>query len=60
VLIGVMLASLLMSASLPKAFGERGLVFAGAYVAMQVGRTVFVVAALREEPRLRRTCRCRR
>jgi low temperature requirement protein LtrA len=55
VLLGVMLASLLMSATLPKAFGERGLVFAAAYVTMQVGRTVFVVAVLGEEPRLRRT-----
>jgi low temperature requirement protein LtrA len=54
VLLGVMLASLLMSASLPDAFGDRGLLFAGAYAAMQVGRTVFVVAALREEPGLRR------
>jgi low temperature requirement protein LtrA len=54
VLLGVMLASLLMSASLPEAFGERGLVFAAAYVTMQVGRTVFVIAALGEDPGLRR------
>jgi low temperature requirement protein LtrA len=54
VLLGVMLASLLMSATLPEAFGERGLVFAGAYVAMQIGRTSFVVAAFRDEPGLRR------
>ena len=54
VLVGVMLASLLMSATLAEAFGERGLLFAGAYAAMQVGRTLFVVAALREEPGLRR------
>jgi len=54
VLVGVMLASLLMSATLPEAFGERSLLFAGAYVAMQVGRTGFVIAALREEPGLRR------
>jgi low temperature requirement protein LtrA len=54
VLLGVMLASLLMSASLPEAFGERGLLFAGAYVAMQVGRTVFIAAALRDDPPLRR------
>jgi low temperature requirement protein LtrA len=54
VLLGVMLASLLMSATLPEAFGERGLQFATAYVAMQVGRTVFVVAALGDEPGLRR------
>jgi low temperature requirement protein LtrA len=54
VLLGVMLASLLMSATLPQAFGARGLLFAGAYVAMQVGRTLFVVAALGDEPGLRR------
>jgi low temperature requirement protein LtrA len=54
VLLGVMLVSLLMSATLPQAFGERGLQFAAAYVAMQVGRTVFVVAALADEPGLRR------
>lgn len=54
VLLGVMLVSLIMSATLPAAFGERGLLFAGAFVAIQVGRTLFVVAALRGEPRLRR------
>jgi low temperature requirement protein LtrA len=54
VLLGVMLASLLMSATLPEAFGDRGLQFAAAYVTMQVGRTVFVVAALADEPGLRR------
>ncbi len=53
-LLGVMLASLIMSATLPEAFGDRGLFFAGAYVAMQVGRSVFAVAALRPEPQLRR------
>src|SRR5919202_2418636 len=46
VLGAVMLASLIMSATLPDAFGERGLLFAGAYVAMQVGRCLFVVANL--------------
>ena len=35
-LIGVMLASLGMSVALPDAFGERGLIFALAYVAIQV------------------------
>jgi low temperature requirement protein LtrA len=54
VLLGAMLASLLMSASLPEAFGERGLLFAGAYAGMQVGRTVFIAANLRDEPVLRR------
>ena len=39
-------AGLLLSASLPEAFAERGLLFAGAYVAMQVGRSLFMVWAL--------------
>src|ERR687893_90618 len=45
-LVAVMLASLVMSVAIPEAFGERGLMFALAYVAIQVGRTVFVVIAL--------------
>jgi low temperature requirement protein LtrA len=54
VLVGVMLCGLIMSVALPEAFGDRGLAFAGAFVAMQVGRTAFVVAALGAEPALRR------
>lgn len=50
VLIGVMICSLVMSAAMPEAFGERGLIFAGAYVAIQVGRTVFSVLSFREQP----------
>jgi low temperature requirement protein LtrA len=46
-LIAVMLASLLMSVSIPEAFGEWGLMFALAYVAIQVGRTTFVFIAIR-------------
>src|SRR5919199_554136 len=45
-LVAVMLASLVMSVAIPEAIGERGLMFALAYVAIQVGRTVFVVIAL--------------
>ena len=45
-LIAVMLASLIMSVAIPGAFGERGLMFATGYVAIQVGRTAFVLAAL--------------
>lgn len=45
-LIGVMLGSLLMSAAIPEAFGDRGLEFAGAFVAIQVGRTVWVLAVV--------------
>src|SRR3712207_1923701 len=43
-----MLASLLMSVAIPEAFGERGLMFALAYVAIQVGRTAFTFVALRK------------
>src|SRR5918998_6107790 len=45
-LVAVMLASLVMSVAIPEAFGERGLMFALAYVAIQVGRTAFAVLAL--------------
>src|SRR5215208_115451 len=37
-LVTVMLASLFMSVAIPEAFGERGLMFALAYVTIQVGR----------------------
>ena len=37
VLVAVMLASLVMSVAIPEAFGERGLMFALAYVAIQRG-----------------------
>lgn len=53
-LVGVMLVGLVMSATLPDAFGDRGLVFAGAYVAIQVGRSLFAVATLGHQPALRR------
>jgi len=39
----VMLAGLLMASAIPGAFGERGLLFALAYVAIQVGRTAYIV-----------------
>jgi low temperature requirement protein LtrA len=48
VLVAVMLASLLMSVAIPEAFGERGLMFALAYVIIQVGRTAFTFIALRK------------
>jgi low temperature requirement protein LtrA len=46
VLTGVMLASLLMAAALPEAFGEHGVLFAASYVALQVGRNVAATALL--------------
>ena len=44
---GVMIGSLVLSSALPFAFGQGGLVFAIAYVAIQVLRTCFVVWAMR-------------
>jgi low temperature requirement protein LtrA len=41
----LMLGGLVLSTSIPKAFEERGLWFAAAYAAMQVGRTLFWVAS---------------
>ena len=46
-LFGLMLAGLLLSVSIPQAFGPRALVFAGAYACMQVGRCLFMLWALR-------------
>ena len=45
--IATMLGSLVMSAALPAAFGRRGLFFAGAYVAIQIGRGLFLVVVMR-------------
>ncbi len=45
-LLTLMLAGLLLSIAIPEAFGERGLLFAGAYVFMQVGRTLFMLWAI--------------
>src|SRR5947208_17057189 len=43
----LMAAGLVMSASIPQAFGARGGAFAGAYVFMQVGRSLFMLWALK-------------
>ncbi|MEB0223956.1 low temperature requirement protein A [Pseudomonas sp. 10S4] len=49
-LFGLMIAGLLLSSSIPKAFTDHGLMFAGAFVFMQVGRTLFAIWAVRGEP----------
>lgn len=49
-LFGLMIAGLLLSSSIPEAFTERGLMFASAFVFMQVGRTLFAIWAVRGEP----------
>ena len=53
VLTGVMLASLLMAAALPEAFGAQGLLFAGAYIALQVGRNAAAALLLTRDHPLR-------
>jgi low temperature requirement protein LtrA len=53
-LVGAMVATLIMAVALPDAFGERGLLFAVAFVAMQVGRTAFAVVGTRANPGLHR------
>jgi low temperature requirement protein LtrA len=40
--LAIMLGSLVLAIAIPLAFGSRALLFAGAYVAMQVGRHLFV------------------
>jgi low temperature requirement protein LtrA len=54
VLIGLMLASLLMAIAIPDAFGDRALLFAGAYVAIQVGRHLFLTFAAAERGTIER------
>ena len=46
-LFALMAAGLVLSASIPEAFAERGMVFAVAYVFMQVGRSIFMLWTLR-------------
>lgn len=46
----LMLLGIVLSASIPEAFGERGLAFGAAYAAMQVGRGIFTAWALRSAP----------
>ncbi len=46
-LFALMLAGLLLSASIPEAFAGLGLAFAGAYACMQVGRALFLLWAFK-------------
>ncbi len=55
VLILVSLASLLMSAAIPHAFGDQAFLFAAAYVALQVGRNFAATRLLAREHPLRGT-----
>ncbi len=50
-LIALMVFGLLLSTSIPEAFGDRGLIFALVYVIMQVGRAIFtILSMIRFEP----------
>jgi low temperature requirement protein LtrA len=46
----VMVVGMVMTMSIPKAFGERGLIFALAFVAIQLGRSLFTAWAMRDHP----------
>jgi low temperature requirement protein LtrA len=53
-LFSLMLGGLVLSTSIPKAFESRGLWFAVAYAAMQVGKTVFLLLSIpRNRPSIR-------
>jgi len=53
-MLALMAAGLILSASIPKAFEARGLAFAAAYTGIQVGRTGFFLWAVRGHDRLTR------
>jgi len=46
-LFALMLGGLLLSSSIPEAFGDKGLAFGVVFAAMQLGRTLFVLRAMR-------------
>jgi low temperature requirement protein LtrA len=48
--VGLMFASLLMSAAIGSAFGGRAWLFVSGYLLLQVGRAVFLIIALRGRP----------
>ncbi len=48
VLFGMMMGGLVLSTSIPKAFESRGLAFGIAFACMQIGRTLFMIAAIPE------------
>jgi low temperature requirement protein LtrA len=50
-LVVLMLLGLVLSASIPEAFGDKGLLFAAAYVLMQVGRSLFTLYAMKDAGR---------
>jgi low temperature requirement protein LtrA len=53
-LIALMLGSLLMAIAIPHAFGDKALLFAGSYVAIQVGRHLFLTFAAADQGTIER------
>jgi low temperature requirement protein LtrA len=49
-LFAAMVVGMVMTMSIPKAFGDRGLIFALAFVAIQLGRSLFATWAMRDHP----------
>ena len=49
--IGSMFGALVLAAAAPEAFGARGLVFASVYIAVQAGRSLFLVVVTRGDER---------
>jgi low temperature requirement protein LtrA len=54
VVIALMLASLVQAVAIPQAFGAHGLLFAGAFVAIQIGRHAFLTFAATSRATLER------
>jgi low temperature requirement protein LtrA len=50
-IIGCMFGSMVLAAAVPEAFGAHGLLFAGAYVAVQIGRSLVLVIITRGDER---------
>ncbi|MFF4889082.1 low temperature requirement protein A [Micromonospora chersina] len=53
-IVAVMFGALLMTTAIPEAFGARGLVFAGTYVAIHLGRGLFLMPAVRHHRQTQR------
>ncbi|MFC4020058.1 low temperature requirement protein A [Micromonospora sp. GCM10011542] len=49
-IVAVMAGALLMTTAIPGAFGARGIVFAATYVAIHLGRGLFLMPMVRHEP----------
>lgn len=53
-MLGMMLGGLIIAATIPDAFGDRGLIFVSVYVMVEIGRSLFAGWAFQDQPALRR------